>query len=168
MVKKSPMVLAVLALLWSTPVFAQEDDEGASASDNGPLAFPVRDPDSDSPLAVVWKLLKLGVEGVEEGKAFQEYLDCVAKDRTGSKDKLGELKEKEFKNLMTNASGYMSQDQYGLKLMVISMNPKPDKVDKNTKKVYIALKNTIEPDDRSGVFILEKGPKGWMVRSLKL
>jgi len=168
MVRKSPMVLAVLALLWASPVLAQEDDEGISGTDSGPAAFPVRDPDSDSPLAVVWKLLKVGIEGGDETKAFQEYLGCVAKDRSGSKDKVAELKAKEFKNLMTNASGYMSQDQFGLKLMVISMNPKPDKVDKNTKKVYVALKNTIEPDDRSGLFILERGPKGWVIRSLNL
>lgn len=167
MVRILSAFVVVFGVLCAMPAMAQEEEEGIGA-ESGPLAFPVRDPDSDSPLHAVWQLLKMAIEGGDEAKAFQDYLQWIPKDRTATKEKVAELKAKEFKNLLTNASGYLSQDQFGLKLMVISMNPKPDKIDKSTKKVYVALKNTIEPDDRSGLFILERGPKGWVVRSLNL
>lgn len=167
MVRIFSAFVVLLVVSFAAPAWAQEEEEGLGP-ESGPLAFPVRDPDADSPLHAVWQLLKMAIEGGDETKAFQDYLTWIPKDRTATKEKIAELRGKEFKNLLTNASGYLSQDQFGLKLMVISMTPKPEKIDKSTKKVYVALKNTIEPDDRSGLFILERGPKGWVVRSLNL
>jgi len=165
---RTVLSICVIAVALLVPVIVEAQEIVDGASDSGPAAFPLREPDSSSPMHVVWELLKLGIDGGEEEKAFRSYLNWVAKDRIDTKAKQGELKEKEFKNLLRNASGYFTQDQYGLKLMVISMTPKPDKIEKSTKKVYIALRNVLEPDDRSGLFILERGPKGWVVRSLNL
>ena len=49
------------------------------------------------------------------------------------------------------------------------LNMKPGKVTKKTRKVYFTVRNQIEPEERTGLLIVERNKKGrWKLRSLNL
>ncbi|MBM4355302.1 MAG: hypothetical protein FJ109_16205 [Deltaproteobacteria bacterium] len=130
--------------------------------------FPVREPDEDSPLFVVWQLLKVGV-GADGAGSIADYRRLCLGDRTKDASESGRLEEKEFDNLKAQAGSFLVHDLHGFKIYVTEMTPGPAFLKKDTKKVYITLKNQIESDERPGLFILEKDSRSnWKLRSLSL
>ncbi len=130
--------------------------------------FPVREPDEDSPLFVVWQLLKVGVDAESLG-SIADYRKLCLPDRKKDARQTGELEEKEFENLKSQAGSFLVHDLHGFKMYVTEMTPGLAFIKKDTKKVYITLKNQIETEERPGLFILERdGKSGWKLRSLSL
>jgi len=130
--------------------------------------FPVRDPDTDSPLFVVYEMLKAGVE-TDTGAGLKTYRSLCLPDRKSDPDSMKELEEKEWANLREQGSSYLIHDVHGFKIWVQEMTPGPAYVTKDTKKVYVTLKNQLEPEQRRGLFIVERDRKGeWRLRSVNL
>ncbi len=128
--------------------------------------FPVREPDDSTSFYVLYHVLKAGVEPDEEA-AFAEYVKLCHDDRKSSAEKKTRLKEKEWSNLRLQAGAYLAHDTYGFKVYVLNM--KPGKVTRKTKKVYFTIRNQIEPEERTGLLIVERNKKGrWKLRSLNL
>ena len=156
--KLTPIGLLLLASLAS-----------ASAASGDPAergGFPVRDPDDDTPFYVLYNVLKAGVEE-DESAGLKQYLDLCPEDRKAPPDKLKELKSGEWTALREHAGAYLAYDLHGFKVFVIRMNP--GEVNQKTKKIYFTIKNQIEPDDRSGLCIVERDGKGrWKLRSIAL
>jgi len=128
--------------------------------------FPVREPDDDTPFYVLYNALKAGVEE-DEAKGLKLYLDLCPEDRKTAPEKLQELKSGEWSSLREHAGAYLAYDLHGFKVFVIKMSP--GDVTQKTKKIYFTIKNQIEPDDRSGLCIVERDSKGrWKLRSMAL
>jgi len=128
--------------------------------------FPVREPDTDTPFYPVYEALKAGVE-MQEEEAFKAYLKILPADRQATPEAVEELRQKEWANLRSQAGAYLAHDTYGFKITVLEM--KPGDVSKDTKKVYLTIRNNIETEDRNGIFIVERcGKNEWKLRSLNL
>jgi hypothetical protein len=128
--------------------------------------FPVREPDESTPFYVLYYALKAGLDDNEEA-GFKAYLDLCPEDRKADKDKQGVLRKGEWASVKELAGAYLAYDLHGFKVIVLKMNPA--EVDGKTKKVYFTIKNQIEPDERSGLCIVERDGKGkWKLRSLSL
>jgi hypothetical protein len=138
------------------------------SADQSVRNFPVREPDEDSPLFVVWQLLKVGVDAESLG-SISEYRKLCLPDRKKDAAQTGELEDKEFENLKSQAGSFLVHDLHGFKIYVTEMTPGLAFIKKDTKKVYITLKNQIESEERPGLFILEKDARSnWKLRSLSL
>ena len=152
-----PIVLIVLV---SLPVLA-----GGSRS-VGP--FPVREPDEDSPLYIMYEVLKAGVE-TDLPAGELAYKKLCLKNRKSSKKSDDALYVKEWDNLRLQAGSYLLHDLHGFKVMVEEMTPGPAFVKRDTKKVYITLRNKLEGEERRGLLIIERNKSGkWRLRSLNL
>jgi len=130
--------------------------------------FPVREPEEDTPLFVVYTLLKAGVEtDVEAG--LKDYRKLCMPARKTSRKANAMLEKKEWENLRSQAGAYLIHDLHGFKLWVEVMTPGPAYVKRATKKVYVTLRNQLEPQERKGLFIVERNTKGkWRLRSVSL
>jgi hypothetical protein len=154
------LVLFALAVLVALPVQAK----GSKAV--GP--FPVREPDEDSPLYVMYEALKAGVE-TDEAAGLKTYKTLVLPNRKSSKEASDGLLRTEWENLRMQGGSYLSHDLHGFKVTVEEMNPGPAYVNRKTQKVYITLRNKLEGEERRGLFIVERNAKGkWQLRSLNL
>lgn len=130
--------------------------------------FPVREPDRDSPLYVVYEVLKAGVD-TDHVVGFERYRSFCLEGRKGDSNALKELEKKEWENLREQSGAYLIHDIHGFKIWVLDMNPGPAYIKKQTKKVYITLRNQLEPEERRGLFIIERNKKGeWKLRSVNL
>ena len=154
------LFFSALLILVALPAFA-----GGSRS-VGP--FPVREPDQDSPLYVMYEVLKAGVE-TDLPAGEKAYKKLCLKDRKTSKKADDALYLKEWDNLRLQAGSYLLHDLHGFKVMVEEMTPGPAFVKRATKKVYITLRNKLEGEERRGLLIVERNKKGkWRLRSLNL
>ena len=130
--------------------------------------FPVREPEEGTALYVVYQLLKAGVD-TDEPQGYKAYQKLVLGKRKAKSEAEEGLRKKEWENLRSQAGAYLKHDLYGFKIYVEEMTPGPAYVKRNTKKVYVTLKNQIEPEDRKGLFIVERNKSGkWRLRSLNL
>ena len=151
------VLIAALAAALLFPSLAGGDGRGN---------FPVREPDESTSFYVLYHVLRAGVEP-DEDAAFAEYVKLCHDDRKSSGEKKTLLKEKEWSNLRLQAGAYLAHDKYGFKVYVLKM--KPEKVTTKTKKVYFTIRNQIEPEERTGLLIVERNKKGrWKLRSLNL
>ena len=140
----------------------------AGDSEQSTENFPVREPDDESPLSVVFKALRFAVEmGSEEGfRAFEKL--CLPGRVPDAEDEV-ELVRSEWEKLLTHGAAYLDSDLDGFKIFVIKMRPGPRWVKKKTKKVYVTVRNRIQPELNAGFFIVERDQKGaWKLRSLNL
>jgi hypothetical protein len=157
------MFVLLLVFLAVSPGLETQAETGKSVG-----KFPVREPDEDTPLYVVWEVLKAGVE-TDENAGRKAYVKLCLKDRKPSPKEVAELEQKEFENLRSQAGAYLKHDLHGFKLIVEEMTPGPAFVDKKTRKVYVTVQHQLEPDDRKGLFIVERdGAAQWRLRSLNL
>jgi len=130
--------------------------------------FPVREPDEDSPLFVMYEALKAGVDG-DAVAGRKAYMKMVLPDRKPDPAAEQALADKEWENLTTQAGSYLLHDLHGFKVMVEEMTPGPAFVKKTTRKVYITLRNKLEGEERRGLIIVERNGKGaWQLRSVSL
>jgi hypothetical protein len=153
-------LLFLLSFLAVAPVLAK----GNQAV--GP--FPVREPEEDTALFVMYELLKAGVE-TDVDAGHKAYKKLVLPNRKGDAKADAALCEREWENLRMQAGSYLLHDLHGFKVMVEEMNPGPAYVNRKTNKVYITLRNKLEGEERRGLFIIERDKKGnWRLRSLNL
>lgn len=150
----------LLTFLTTAPVLAG----GSKAV--GP--FPVREPEEGTALRVMYEVLKAGVE-TDQTAGLKAFRKLVLKQRKSAKEESEALLLKEWDNLRAQAGSYLIHDLYGFKVMVEEMTPGPAFVSRKTKKAYITLRNKLEGDERRGLFIIERDPKGkWRLRSVNL
>lgn len=130
--------------------------------------FPVREPEEGTALRVMYEVLKAGVD-TDEKAGMKAFRKLVMAKRKSSREQDEELLLKEWNNLRAQAGSYLLHDTYGFKVMVEEMNPGPAFVDRNTRRVYITLRNKLEGDERRGLLIIERSRKGkWLLRSVNL
>jgi hypothetical protein len=156
---------AVLSLMLAVTAVRADDREEDEPALSG---FPLREVDESHPLYAVFQAFRLGVDQ-DADAAFKEYVTLCASDRTRTGEAIEALRKKEFENIRRQSTAYLTTDEFGFKVIVTSMTPPLVKVTKETKKIYVTVGNIMEPDQKEGVFILEKSKKGeWKLRSVVL